>query len=468
MISQRARGLQSICLFFQLVLSGLAFWGASFLLWKIYPPGLFEPGSYVVYFLILEGSLLIPAAISGFRQVASPGQTFPESLTTTLRQWLVAAGMMALYLVAVKDQTISRVFLFSFLAVLYLLLLLTNHLLPEFLVSQLFLGVRGEPTFLVGPGVRLPGFKEWLDRKSSLGYEILGLISDEATPAGPVHGYPVLGGLDDLERLLVERQVKHLIVLEFPAFREVLRYLADLCERRALRLLVVTDFQDLFRHSVTLVEDEGLRFLTLRSEPLENPFNLALKRALDLTVSIPVIILILPWTTLLVWLLQRLQSPGPVFYRQPRTGLHRQEFQIFKYRTMRVDNPDVARQATADDDRIYPAGRWFRKTSLDELPQFLNVLQGEMSVVGPRPHLLRHDEAFARSLANYHVRSLVKPGITGLAQVRGFRGETKDERDIAGRVNSDIEYLENWSLGLDLAIILRTVWQIIRPPKTAY
>jgi putative colanic acid biosynthesis UDP-glucose lipid carrier transferase len=135
---------------------------------------------------------------------------------------------------------------------------------------------------------------------------------------------------------------------------------------------------------------------------------------------------------------------------------------------MRLHNQPASKQATQDDPRIYPAGRWFRRSSVDELPQFINVLKGEMSVVGPRPHLIEHNEQFARAMHNYHVRAHVKPGITGLAQVRGFRGETRSEEDVIKRVQSDIYYLENWTFGMDCRIVLATVFHVVGPPKTAY
>jgi lipopolysaccharide/colanic/teichoic acid biosynthesis glycosyltransferase len=133
---------------------------------------------------------------------------------------------------------------------------------------------------------------------------------------------------------------------------------------------------------------------------------------------------------------------------------------------MHPDNSDVSRQATKNDSRVFLAGRWLRKTSIDELPQFLNVLFGDMSVVGPRPHLVEHNRDFAALLSNYQLRAYVRPGITGLAQVRGFRGEAT-EAAIAARLEADVAYLENWSLALDIAIIFGTAWQIVRPPKSA-
>ena len=148
--------------------------------------------------------------------------------------------------------------------------------------------------------------------------------------------------------------------------------------------------------------------------------------------------------------------------------MQNKEFDILKYRTMNVGHGAEAKQASQGDSRIYPAGRWFRKLSVDELPQFWNVFVGHMSVVGPRPHLLEHNSLFARQLANYQVRTFVKPGITGLAQVRGLRGEARNMEDISRRIAADIEYLENWRPALEISIILNTILQVIRPPKTAY
>ena len=135
---------------------------------------------------------------------------------------------------------------------------------------------------------------------------------------------------------------------------------------------------------------------------------------------------------------------------------------------MTVDNDDESRQAVANDQRIFPAGIWLRKFSIDELPQFINVLRGEMSVVGPRPHMIKHDDLFLKAMKNYLVRRFVRPGITGWAQVSGFRGEIRVEQDVRDRVSADIYYLENWSLGLDCVIIFKTIKQCILPPRTAY
>jgi lipopolysaccharide/colanic/teichoic acid biosynthesis glycosyltransferase len=211
-----------------------------------------------------------------------------------------------------------------------------------------------------------------------------------------------------------------------------------------------------------------LNFVNFRREPLESPFNRIIKRVFDLMIAGVVVGTILPPLSVIVWIYQRLQSPGPLFFKQKRRGFAGQEFQIYKFRTMHKGSERDTRQAQAQDARVFPFGYWLRRTSLDEIPQFLNVLLGEMSVVGPRPHIPEHDEEWARLLNAYHVRTIAKPGITGLAQVRGMRGEAKKDEDMLKRIESDLEYIENFSPLVDFEIVIRTAIQVIFPRSTAY
>jgi lipopolysaccharide/colanic/teichoic acid biosynthesis glycosyltransferase len=213
---------------------------------------------------------------------------------------------------------------------------------------------------------------------------------------------------------------------------------------------------------------DGLNFVHFRREPLESPFNRAIKRMFDVCVAGIAVVFVMPWLCLLVWCLQRLQSPGPLFFGQERAGLGGGKFRIFKFRTMHTECEGNTSQAREGDPRIFPAGRWLRKTSLDEIPQFLNVLRGEMSVVGPRPHLPEHNSRWERLLASYNVRTVVKPGVTGLAQVRGMRGEAKTDEDVLRRIEADLEYIENYSPLVDIGIVAQTAWQVIFPKQTAY
>lgn len=207
-------------------------------------------------------------------------------------------------------------------------------------------------------------------------------------------------------------------------------------------------------------------FISIRSR-LRKPFNKALKRAFDVVVSSCALVATMPIIIPIVYVIHRLASPGNLFYLQKRSGLYNKSFVLVKFRTMHCGHGDVTKQASTDDPRVFPAGRLLRRLSLDELPQLWNVLRGEMSLIGPRPHLPEHNRIFEQFHSCYHLRASILPGITGLAQVRGFRGETCDADDIECRVRSDLAYIASWSFGLDLTILVRTAGQVLRPPASA-
>jgi len=208
--------------------------------------------------------------------------------------------------------------------------------------------------------------------------------------------------------------------------------------------------------------------LTFRTIPLDDPFSALLKRVFDIVFSLAVIVLILSWLTPLIALVIKVESKGSVFFTQSRNGYNFKSFKCFKFRSMVVNPKADLEQVTRGDARITIFGQLLRKTSLDEMPQFYNVLKGDMSVVGPRPHMLSHTDMYAKKIDKFMVRHFVKPGITGLAQVSGFRGEVETDKDIIGRVQHDIFYIENWSFFLDLKIIFQTLYNTIRGEEKAY
>ena len=207
---------------------------------------------------------------------------------------------------------------------------------------------------------------------------------------------------------------------------------------------------------------------SLREMPLSNDFNTILKRTFDIVFSLVVIIFLLSWITPIISLIIKIESRGPVFFKQTRNGIKFREFTCYKFRSMIENNDADIQQATKNDKRVTKIGKILRKTSLDELPQFFNVLIGNMSVVGPRPHMIKENERYSKSVDKFMVRHFVKPGITGLAQVKGFRGEIETDEDIINRVKYDIYYLENWSLILDLNIVFLTTINFLTGQKKAY
>lgn len=208
--------------------------------------------------------------------------------------------------------------------------------------------------------------------------------------------------------------------------------------------------------------------ISLRIIPLEKEVNKRFKRIFDIVFSVLIIFFLLSWLTPLLAILIKLDSKGPIFFKQRRNGLNYEEFICYKFRSMRLNPIADLEQVQKNDPRITRLGRFIRKTSIDELPQFFNVLLGDMSVVGPRPHMVSHTEMYAKSIDKFMVRHFIKPGITGLAQINGYRGEVETEKDIINRVRFDIFYLENWTILLDLKIIFKTVINAIKGEEKAY
>jgi putative colanic acid biosynthesis UDP-glucose lipid carrier transferase len=209
---------------------------------------------------------------------------------------------------------------------------------------------------------------------------------------------------------------------------------------------------------------------SLKDPALNSSFNQLIKRSFDIVFSILVIVFVLSWLIPLMYLLIKLESKGPLFYKHVRHGINYNEFSCYKFRSLRTESHDVLDQVKKIDNRVTKIGRFIRKTSIDELPQFINVLKGDMSVVGPRPHMIPYSNLYAKYIDKYQYifRHSVKPGITGLAQVKGMRGETETDQDIINRIKYDVYYIENWSFFLDISIIFQTLAKALRGDNKAY
>ena len=482
MITRRLQGLYSLHFAIQVFLIIIAYWVYASLAVDFYNARWF--GHYVLYcFLIVLGLVVHNFRSDHDYHLGVLRYGSPEAChRLALGKVLFATFFISLYLLATRDTVISRLFLFSFLPLMYVVLFVSDWWLPKSIARRIFKGVYRQRTLLVGSIFRAAGFTAWLDSKQVLGVDCVGMVADEkmtdelaAKFKSDLHRklkhskvLPILGRTEDLEKVIREQDVSHVILLEYPIFSESITHIVYVCDKLGVRLLMVDNLEEKLLHPLTYFEDDGIRFFCMRDEPLQSPANRLVKRTIDLAISLPMVIFVLPIATVVIWFFQRIYSPGPVFYWQSRAGLENVEFKVLKFRTMHVDNPDVALQATPRDKRIFPGGRLFRKHSFDELPQFLNALRGEMSVVGPRPHLIEHNERFAKIMDSYYIRAFVKPGITGMAQIKGYRGETTKDEDLMHRIQWDLYYIENWSLELELRIILKTFEIILFPHETAY
>ena len=244
--------------------------------------------------------------------------------------------------------------------------------------------------------------------------------------------------------------------------------LIDYADNNLKILKFLPDNKEIYSKKLDFTYYGYLPILSLRSIPIDEPINLFIKRSFDIFFSLLVIIGILSWLTPLIGFLIKIESKGPVFFKQKRNGLDYKEFYCYKFRSMKPNPEAHLHQIRKGDPRVTRIGKFIRKTSIDELPQFINVLKGDMSVVGPRPHMVSHTHMYAEKIDKFMVRHFIKPGITGLAQVSGFRGEVEDDDFIKNRVKYDIYYLENWSILMDIRIVLKTVFDALGGDDKAY
>lgn len=298
----------------------------------------------------------------------------------------------------------------------------------------------------------------------------------------PEHGYRFMGFFDEkssdhpgfrgklheLEKYCIDEEVDEIYCLSSELNNSQLDSLIDFADKHFLRIKLVPDMLGLKYKNFKMDLYGYLPVVSVRNIPLDSLTNKILKRGFDIVFSFLVCTLLLSWLIPLIALIIKIDSRGPVFFKQKRSGLNNKEFWCYKFRSMRVNHDAHSKQATKGDARITAVGEFLRKSSLDELPQFFNVLIGNMSVVGPRPHMLKHTEEYSELIDKYMLRHLIKPGITGLSQVMGFRGATEDPHLMRKRVKMDIYYIENWNFWLDLRIVIQTVWGVFKGDDKAF
>ena len=381
--------------------------------------------------------------------------------------WVLALMLFAIVF-CTKDKAISRLFVGSFILVFWLTVIPLNRYTPEWIAHFVFRGHNSVRTVFLGSEKSARQLENWAVRQPFFGIELLGLITYESVANSKLK-MPIIGDFMQLADLIEQHKIDQVVLLETRGSDWWIDSVMEICDKAGCRILIFNSWEEYFERELIPVKQGGHTFFSLQQEPLENPINRALKRVLDICVSLPVVLLVLPWMCLFAKLMILRESPGPMFFRQQRSGQRGRLFNIYKFRSMHCSNPSrEGEQATEGDARVFKFGQFIRRTSIDEFPQFINVLRGQMSVVGPRPHLIQHDSEFSEQVNIYRTRHFVKPGITGLAQCKGFRGEVTELALIEERVRYDLEYIRGWSFWLDIWILLKTAVQVIFPPKSAY
>ena len=388
-------------------------------------------------------------------------------LTTT---WTLLSYLF-MKIVFVRNLPVGRHLLLLGI-ILFFSLIISRYIERRIITRIRKSGRNTRSVLFVGNDLELANICRLLVDEPTRGYRLLGYYADEPmiNHEGELSDMNRLGTIGDFLRQAEKDTLgicDELYLCISRRERETVRSISRICDRQGIHFFYVPVSVESIGLKMNREFLEDIEVFSTYKNPLQNPFNKLLKRSFDIVMSICFLLgtaLLLPF----IYIIVKLQSPGPLLFRQKRTGLDGNEFYCYKFRSMHVNMDADKVQATKDDPRKYSFGNFMRKSNIDELPQFWNVLKGDMSIVGPRPHMLAHTEQYSQLIDKYMVRHFVKPGVTGWAQVTGFRGETKELWQMEGRVKRDIWYIENWTFWLDLNIIWRTVKTIFVHDTKAY
>ncbi|WP_425390061.1 undecaprenyl-phosphate glucose phosphotransferase [Ekhidna sp.] len=312
---------------------------------------------------------------------------------------------------------------------------------------------------IIGKGDLSDSLSQYFKETPELGYQLVGVVDDKETADA---------SLNKFEDYTIEKGADIVFCCLPQLSDEQVKDVIDFAENNLIKVNLISQFSRLSNYNLSIEQFGSIPIINVNTIPLDSLVNRFIKRSFDIVFSSIFIILIFSWLVPIIGLLIKMESKGPIFFKQKRHGKDNKDFLCWKFRTMTFQKNAEFKQATKNDNRITKIGAILRKTSIDELPQFINVFLGDMSVVGPRPHPIKLNEEFQPKIDRFWQRHAVKPGITGLAQARGFRGETSELSDMSGRVKLDRFYVKNWSLILDLKIIILTAMAIIKGDQNAY
>lgn len=390
------------------------------------------------------------------QRMISAGEILKRNIGMVMIQTIVAYLLLKAfnYHLAIGRLMIS-------IGVILTLLILISRLFERILIKSMrAMGRNTRMVTFVGSDPELISVYKQLIADVTTGYRLLGYYADQIiTDAPNAEHFIHLGTLSQFLTGLKNGTATigdELYLCVSRKEGQLIQLVSKYCERHMKRFYFVPIAEETQRVNLRREQIEDLEIYTAYESPLLSPVNKILKRIFDIAFSSIVLLILLPLYPLMA-LIIKWQSPGPILFRQKRTGLDGRTFTILKFRSMHVNAEADSLQATKKDPRIFRFGDWMRRTNVDELPQFWNVLKGDMSIVGPRPHMLAHTEFYSEQINKYMVRHFVKPGITGWAQVTGYRGETSELWQMEGRVKRDIWYMEHWSIWLDIRIIWKTI-----------
>jgi len=382
-----------------------------------------------------------------------------------------AAAINVLLIIALLFSLKVTLYSREHLSITYLLLFFMVFLWRYTIIRLIYLyrrmGFNYKRVIIIGGGEVAKQLNTYFNSDDILGFRLLGVFCNQEI-SFEMKGLVKSGRFEDFKSFAIENKIDEIFYTMPLTYTQKIKELVNFCDKNMIRFKIVPDFRGFMFKRVNVEFFDDVPVVTLREEPLTDFINRFIKRTFDIVFSFLVIVFILSWLYPIIAILIKFSSKGPVLFKQARSGVDNQEFRCYKFRSMAQSDDADTKQAVKGDNRITKIGAFLRKSSLDEFPQFINVFMGDMSIVGPRPHMLLHTEEYSALINKYMVRQLIKPGITGAAQVKGFRGETKELEDMEGRIRLDVWYIENWSLSLDVNIIFQTVWNVFKGDEKVF
>ena len=391
---------------------------------------------------------------------------FEYFIKRTIQVYSLWVIFILLYLFLTRNIQISRLFIVSVMGGFGVALMINRFLYLG--IKNYFKGSNHliKKVIILGYNETAKKLTKYFE-EDGINTQVIGFIEDNRNIHELSH-YPVLSDIKGTFRIAKELDVQEIYSTITPEENNEIYNLMYKAEKECIRFKIVPNLSVFITREVHIEYFGDLPILSLRSEPLDDVGNRLKKRILDIVVSFFVIVFILSWMVPILALLIFLESGETPFFKQLRTGKNKKPFYCLKFRSMKSNGDADLKQATANDSRITNVGRIIRRTSIDEFPQFINVFKGEMSLVGPRPHMLKHTSDYSKIVDEYMIRQFLKPGITGWAQINGYRGEITNPEQIKMRVDKDLWYLENWNLWLDIQILFQTVYYVFKGDKNAF
>ena len=392
--------------------------------------------------------------------------SFKHAIKRTFQVYIIYLITILLYLFFTRELFISRFFIISTIGFFAAALLFNRFIFLGILRYYKNSDFMSKKILILGYNETAKKLTDYFEEEG-MNIKILGYVEDEWN-VRELSNYPIMFNRSDTLEIAKELNVHEIFSTITPDQDDSIYDLMRKSEEECIRFKIVPDLSIFLPREIHIEYFGELPILSLRKEPLDEVGNRIKKRVLDVIVSLLVLIFILSWLMPILGVLIWIESGRPIFFKQLRTGKNNISFNCLKFRSMKVNKEANQKQAQKDDMRITKVGKFIRKTSLDEFPQFINVLKGEMSLVGPRPHMEKHTSDYSKIVDKYMVRQFIKPGITGWAQINGYRGEITRPEEIKMRVNKDLWYLEHWSLWLDVQILFLTVYYVFKGDEKAY